>query len=49
MPPPASLVLIGDEMPIRETKKIMRTMVAIGVALALLATFAMLVLEFPPS
>jgi hypothetical protein len=47
MPPPPSLVLIGDEMPIRETKKMMRTTVAIGVAIAVLAVFAMLMLEFP--
>jgi hypothetical protein len=36
-------------MPIRETKKMMRTAVAIGVAIAFLAVFAMLMLEFPPS
>jgi hypothetical protein len=46
MPPPPSL-FFGDEMPIRETKKMMRTTVAIAVALAVLAVFAMLVLQFP--
>jgi hypothetical protein len=36
VPPLPSLVLFGDEMPIRETKKMMRTTVAIGVTLAML-------------
>ena len=49
MPPPPSLVLIGGEMPIRETKKMIHATVAIAVAIAVLAVCAMLILEFPPS
>jgi hypothetical protein len=41
--------LLVMKMPIRETKKMMRTIVAIGVAVAFLAVFAMLMIEFPPS
>jgi hypothetical protein len=35
-------------MPIRETKKMMHAIVAIGAALAVLAVCAMLILEFSP-
>jgi hypothetical protein len=49
MPSPPSLVLIGGEMPIRETKKMIHATVAIAVAIAVLAVCAMLILEFPPS
>ncbi len=41
--------LFGDEMPIQETKKMMRATAVIGVTLALLAVFAMLMLGFPSS
>ena len=42
-------LFLGQNMPIRETKKFMRAIVAIGVAIAVLAMCAMLILEFPPS
>jgi hypothetical protein len=44
-----SLVLFGDEMPMRQTKKMMHASVAIGVTLTLLAVFAMLMLKLPLS
>jgi hypothetical protein len=47
--PTGAELFLGQNMPIRETKKFMRAVVAIGVAIAVLAVCAMLILEFPPS